>query len=73
MTENEVFERLQRAIERRFGVSSLPFSLTLRSEGFGAKCWRMTDLESGSWIESTIYSATRRIYIHREHDGATTQ
>ena len=73
MDEAEIFRRMSRAMERRFGISSLPFGLSLAAEGFGGQRWRMIDLESGSWIDAWIYPATRRIFICNEYDGEASR
>lgn len=66
--------KLTQAIERRFGKSTMPYT-------FGpARCMnnphpgmlRITDTETGSWVEGWITEPSHRFVVLAEHDAMAT-
>ena len=58
--------RAIRALERRFGQSIMPYAFTYRRQ---TGAYRVTDGESGSWLEFQL-SSTGRLIVTAEYDGA---
>lgn len=56
---------LTRAIERRFGQSTLPYSFRRWAERDG---WTVVDLETGSWVKG-YFGSRGRLVVIGHHDA----
>jgi hypothetical protein len=59
---------LTRAIERRFGKSLIPYRFQYLGTSIAEGAhWRVTDLESGSYVQGVFHLG--RLHVRKHHDA----
>jgi hypothetical protein len=69
MKDDEIALRMRRAIIRRFGEACMPYKFDAFGRG-GLQPWfRLTDTESGHFIEACVNCGGKRLHVFTEHDA----
>ena len=65
----EIEKRMTRALEKRFGQSTMPYLFRALPDICGAPAYQLIDTEGGHWIKASISRVGKRLHVWAECDA----